>query len=256
MCVFFDIRKAFDSVPHQALLNKLSSLDILFILLRWLTGYRTSRLQRVVLGGVSSPWLPVKSGVPQGSVLGPLLFLSYIKYLSSLTFSSGTNILMFADDIVLYKSISSQRDSSEFQGDADLVANWVKSNHLVGPPLGISTSSNLKEASKQWTESADTLNSLCLPSLCLRRNYLKLLFMYINSCVFCPYGLLQFHPNPNLRFSHEKRPVQPFARTSAFFNSYCVSSITAWNSLPSDIVLCTCTSISAFKNALKLYYCL
>ena len=117
-------------VPHQALLNKLSSLDIPFILLRWLTGYLTSRLQRVALDGVSSPWLPVKSGAPQSSVLGPLLFLSYINDLSSLTFSSGTNILMFADDIVLYKSISSQRDSSDFQGDVDLVANWAKSNHL------------------------------------------------------------------------------------------------------------------------------
>ena len=68
-----------------------------------------------------SPGLPVKSGVPQGSVLGHLFFLSYINDLSSLTFSSGTNILMFADDIVLYKSISSQRDSSDFQGDVDLV---------------------------------------------------------------------------------------------------------------------------------------
>ena len=68
MCVFFDIHKAVDSVPHQALLNKLSSLNIPFILLRWLTGYLTSRLQHVALGGVCSPWLPVKSGVPQGSV--------------------------------------------------------------------------------------------------------------------------------------------------------------------------------------------
>ena len=89
-------------------------------------------------------------------------------------------------------------------------------------------------ASKQWTESADTLNShFCLPSLYLRRNYLKLLFMYklVNSCVFCPYGLLQFHPNPKLRVSHEKQLVQLLARTSAFFNSYCISSIRAWNSL-------------------------
>ena len=77
-------------------------------------------------------------------------------------------------------------------------------------------------------------------------------FLFYNSCVFCPYGLLQFHPNPNLHVSHEKQLVQPFARTSAVFNSYCISSIRAWNSLPSDIVLCT--SISAFKNALKLYY--
>ena len=117
-------------MPHQALLNKLSSLDVPFFLLRWLTSYLTSRLQRVVLGGASSPWLPVKSGVPQGSILGPLLFLSYINDLASLSFSSGTNILMFADDIVLYKPISSQRDSSDFQADVDLVANWAKSNYL------------------------------------------------------------------------------------------------------------------------------
>ena len=63
--------------------------------------YLTSRLQRVVLGGVSYPWLSVKSGVPQGSILGPLLFPTYINGLASLSFSSGTNILMFADDIVL-----------------------------------------------------------------------------------------------------------------------------------------------------------
>ena len=71
LCVFINIKKAFDSVPHQALLNKLSSLNIPFILHRWLTNYLRSRLQRVVLSGAISPWL---TGVPQDSVLGPLFF--------------------------------------------------------------------------------------------------------------------------------------------------------------------------------------
>ena len=74
MLVFIDIKKAFDSVPHQTLLNKVSSLNIPFILHQWLTNYLRSRLQRVVLSGAISLWLPVKSDVPQGSVLGPCFF--------------------------------------------------------------------------------------------------------------------------------------------------------------------------------------
>ena len=108
-------------------MNKLSSLDIPFVLHRWLSNYR---LQRVVLNGAFSPWLPVKSGVPQGSVLGPLFFLSYINDLASLTFSRGTQILLFADDIVLYKLITNDQDTANFQADVDLVANWAKLNHL------------------------------------------------------------------------------------------------------------------------------
>jgi len=64
LCVFIDIKKAFDSVPHQALLNKFSSLKIPFNLHRWLTNYLHSRLQSVVLSGAISLWLPVKSGFP------------------------------------------------------------------------------------------------------------------------------------------------------------------------------------------------
>ena len=70
-------------------------------------------------------------------------------------------------------------------------------------------------------------------------------------CLVLITSLLAF--NPNLRVSHEKQLVQPFARTSTFFNSFCISSIRVWNSLPSHIVLCN--SISAFKNALKEYCC-
>ena len=85
--------------------------------------------------------------------------------------------------------------------------------------------SAIRIASKQWSESADILNShFNLPSLCLRRNYLKLFLLYklVNGYVSCPYGILMFNSNPNLRVSHEKQLVQPFARTSAFFKLiYC-----------------------------------
>ena len=76
--IFFDYRKAFDTVPHRPLLQKLISLNVNRLLIQWIADYLTSRTQQVVIEGESSMVKHVLSGVPQGSVLGPLLFLIYI----------------------------------------------------------------------------------------------------------------------------------------------------------------------------------
>ena len=102
-CLFLDYAKAFDSVPHERLLLKLNGLGITGSLQTWLRSFLTNRLQRVVINGCYSDWLPVYSGVPQGSVLGPLLFLLYINDLEKAVLYSELNV--FADDVALYKKL-------------------------------------------------------------------------------------------------------------------------------------------------------
>ena len=95
--VYLDFKKAFDKVPHDLLIEKLQSFRIYGNLLKWINSYLTKRQQRVVMEGKSSSWLEVTSGVPQGSILGPLLFIFYTNDMP-LKLRHST-IELFADDI-------------------------------------------------------------------------------------------------------------------------------------------------------------
>ena len=121
--LLLDFAKAFDSVPHERLLLKLRSLGICGNMLSWLRSFLTSRKQRVVINGVYSDWANVTSGVPQGTVLGPLLFILYVNDLDSVVKKS--TIKLFADDVLLYAPADTKQECSALQNDLNAIFNWT-----------------------------------------------------------------------------------------------------------------------------------
>ena len=119
--VYLDFRKAFDSIPHSRLLVKLRSYGVSGKLLTWIEAFLTGRKQQVVVEGSHSPWTEVASGVPQGSVLGPLLFLIYVNDLPDVV---HCDMKLFADDAKLYSSVTSDGESALLQADLGALASW------------------------------------------------------------------------------------------------------------------------------------
>jgi ribonuclease P/MRP protein subunit RPP40 len=127
--IFLDFSKAFDSISHELLLYKLEHLyRITGNLLLWVKDYLHNRSQRVVIENKSSNWLPVLSGVPQGSILGPLLFLLFINDLPSKAVHCTT--ALFADDSKCFKDICSLNDCLLLQHDLDQLYEWSRSWHM------------------------------------------------------------------------------------------------------------------------------
>ncbi len=124
--VFFDLSKAFDKVPHCQLISSLHKIGIAGPLLMWFKSYLTDRSQKVVVDGQCSVTLPVSSGVPQGSILGPLLFSIYLNPLDGVSLSDGSSLALYADDIVLYRPIVSALDADFLQRDVNTIVNWTE----------------------------------------------------------------------------------------------------------------------------------
>src|SRR5260221_1675279 len=101
---YIDFSKAFDSVSHPKLLHKLQAIGIGGKLLSWISSFLSSRFQSTFVGAARSPLITMSSGVPQGSVLGPLLFVLYVNEIAELL-KPCLSLKMFADDVKLYSSL-------------------------------------------------------------------------------------------------------------------------------------------------------
>ena len=119
--IYLDFQKAFDKVPHQRLILKLKSHGMGNSIINWIEQWLTDRRQRVVVDGEVSSWKSVLSGVPQGSVLGPILFLVYINDLEE---GVTGNILKFADDTKLFTKTKEIGDKQNLQDDIDKLVKW------------------------------------------------------------------------------------------------------------------------------------
>ena len=113
ICYFSE---AFDKVPHQRLLSKLHHYEIQGKTLAWINSWLTERSQRVVVDGEASSLVKVTCGVPQGTVLGPLMFLLFINDIHE---NLDSNLGLFADDALLYRSIDTVNDCIILHNDID-----------------------------------------------------------------------------------------------------------------------------------------
>ena len=127
--LFLDLKKAFDTVDHQILLQKLQLFGIDFATLKWFRSYLTDRKQRTSVNGTISDHHPIVCGVPQGSILGLLLFLVYINDLPTWCLSSTPR--MYADDTCLTLSARNPEDlQSQLNSDLVEIQTWLQAKKL------------------------------------------------------------------------------------------------------------------------------
>ena len=123
--IYCDYMKAFDKVPHKRLVHKLRAYGIEKNILSWITSFLHGRTQQVVVNGSKSRPRDVKSGIPQGSVLGPILFVIYINDLPEIV-DGRTHVFLFADDTKVFREIHSHHDCELLQEDLTKMLKWTQ----------------------------------------------------------------------------------------------------------------------------------
>ena len=121
--IYCDFMKAFDKVPHRRLVHKIEKYGITGNILGWTKAFLSGRTQYVVLNDAKSKIARVTSGIPQGSVLGPLLFVIYINDMPEVV-DKDRIVYLFADDTKVFRHITSQEDTIQLQSDINSLLQW------------------------------------------------------------------------------------------------------------------------------------
>ena len=127
--IFIGFEKAFDKVPHRLLISKLNAYKLDQKMISWIEEFLSNRKHRVNINGKYSKWGEVTSGVPQGSVLEPVLFILYINYFPAYC-GKNSELYLFADDAKLFRHITCSTDNLTLQSDLHAIKEWTDKSLL------------------------------------------------------------------------------------------------------------------------------
>ena len=157
--ILLDFSKAFNKVLHKRLLYKINYYGIRHCTNQWIVNFLEGRTQQVLVEGVKSTTAPVHSGVPQGNVLGPLLFLFYINDLPDAV-SKGSTTRLFADDCALHRDIKTAEDARKLQDDLEQLQKWERDWLMEFHPKKC----QITNITARETSSAISITSMAIPS--------------------------------------------------------------------------------------------